>query len=235
MARDDLSLMKNPADVPLFEPIDGRRLSVTAYARIRERIIDGRIAPSTRIAEAPLATQLGVSRTPLREALVLLSNEGLVQPVERKGWKVAPLTSAGAAELFSLLESLERLALETTGYAAVGLADTLEGVLRRSSQATVGPTEILRLQQEWHHVLLRSCPNRTLADIVASFMGRVLRYEMACVREGAIQLESELESVTQCLSRRNFAGAARFIEMHWHERGNDVVKRLAFPEGSRTA
>ena len=83
------------------------------YERLRELIIDGRLAPGTRIVETDVAARLGVSRTPVRGALQRLQQEGFVvdsPTLQQTRPTVAPLTSEDARELFLLVGALEGLA-----------------------------------------------------------------------------------------------------------------------------
>ncbi|MGM7646114.1 GntR family transcriptional regulator [Nocardia sp. JW2] len=81
-----------------------------AYEELRDRIIDLRLSPGQRLVERDLATELDISRIPLREALHLLEREGLVVIVPRQGAIVAPFTVADVRDLFDVRESLEVLA-----------------------------------------------------------------------------------------------------------------------------
>src|SRR6478672_9936126 len=83
------------------------------YERLRELIVDGRLAPGTRIVETEVAERLGVSRTPVRGALQRLQQEGYVvdsPTLQQTRPTVAPLTSEDAHELFLLVGALEGLA-----------------------------------------------------------------------------------------------------------------------------
>src|SRR5678809_266639 len=83
------------------------------YERLRALIIDGRLAPGTRIVETEVAARLGVSRTPVRGALQRLQQEGFIvdsPTLQQTRPTVAPLTSEDARELFLLVGALEGLA-----------------------------------------------------------------------------------------------------------------------------
>ncbi len=94
---------------------EGRGVDSPVAQRIRELIVEGALPPGTRVAEAALAERLGVSRTPVRNALPALANEGLLEPVGKRGYAVRGFTvddSYRATEIRCLLE----------GYAARELA-----------------------------------------------------------------------------------------------------------------
>ena len=98
----------------VFSPSERRvveKTSTVLVRLIRAAIIDGRLKPGEPLREIDLATQLGTSRTPIREALLLLENEGLVEAVRNRGAVVRSYTADDLQELYSLRAVLE-------GYAA---------------------------------------------------------------------------------------------------------------------
>src|SRR5690349_4617973 len=88
-------------------------LLIEETARVlREHIVEGRLAPGERLSERDLGARLGVSRTPLREALRLLAAERLVEVRPRRGARVAPLDSTVVEDVYPVLACLERLAVD---------------------------------------------------------------------------------------------------------------------------
>src|SRR5688572_5622261 len=83
-----------------------------AYAEIRRRILDNHYAPGHQVLEQELALELGMSRTPVREALVRLQNERFVQLIPRHGMRVVPLSMQDLREVYEVLTSLELTAIE---------------------------------------------------------------------------------------------------------------------------
>lgn len=90
---------------------------LTAYQRVRNLIVDGRLSPGTWVVEADLAARLGMSRTPIRGALQWLQREGYLQEhrnVSKSRMVVAPLTQEDADELYAIVGALEGLAARRT-------------------------------------------------------------------------------------------------------------------------
>jgi DNA-binding GntR family transcriptional regulator len=83
-----------------------------AYRALRSRILDNTWPPGYQALEQALALELGMSRTPVREALIRLHNEGLIEVVPRHGMRVLPVSPADMAEIYTILTSLESLAAE---------------------------------------------------------------------------------------------------------------------------
>jgi DNA-binding GntR family transcriptional regulator len=101
-----------------FQIVDGdslgaRSLAELAVHRLRSEIISGALAPGERLVEEHLTRRFGTSRAPLREALRLLGEQGLVEHMPRRGVRVTELSARDVDELFSLRDVLERFAVCT--------------------------------------------------------------------------------------------------------------------------
>lgn len=83
-----------------------------AATSIRQLIVTGELAPGSRLHEPPLATELGISRPPLREALRILESEGLLTKTPRRGYRVIQLSAQDIDEIYSLRNALELFAVE---------------------------------------------------------------------------------------------------------------------------
>ena len=92
--------------------LDAPSLVELAVRRLRAEIVGGAFAPGERLVEEQLTRRLGISRAPLREALRLLGQQGLVEHLPRRGVRVVALSARDIDELFSLRDVLERFALE---------------------------------------------------------------------------------------------------------------------------
>jgi DNA-binding GntR family transcriptional regulator len=93
--------------------LGARSLTELAMHRLREEILSGELAPGERLVEEHLTRRFHTSRAPLREALRLLGEQGLVEHLPRRGVRVADLTGRDVDELYGLRDALERFALET--------------------------------------------------------------------------------------------------------------------------
>jgi DNA-binding GntR family transcriptional regulator len=106
------------ADTPAISTDDAlavirhENLDEKVYGRIRAMIADGVLAPGQRVAQEALAVRLGVSRTPLVNALKRLAQEGLLRAIPRRGFRVRELSPLELVQLFELRERLEPLAAE---------------------------------------------------------------------------------------------------------------------------
>jgi DNA-binding GntR family transcriptional regulator len=108
------------------EKVAGRRLAGAAYRTMRQRVIDNVWPPGYRALEQELALELGMSRTPVREALVRLQQEGLVELIARHGMTVLPVSADDMRDIYEMLTALEAMAAELA-------------VRRRPSEAQLKP------------------------------------------------------------------------------------------------
>lgn len=93
-------------------PIENVPLRVQVADRLRSAILSGRLRPGTGLVETALAEQMNVSRAPIREAIQILENDGLVETIAYKGKRVKPLTSREVSETYSLREVFEVMAVQ---------------------------------------------------------------------------------------------------------------------------
>jgi DNA-binding GntR family transcriptional regulator len=96
------------------EPLDGGASTRHAYEQLRQKILLGELAPGATFSQVQLAGQLGVSRTPLREAVRLLQTEGLLQSEPKRRVRVSPLTTEDFEDLYALRITLDSLAVRLT-------------------------------------------------------------------------------------------------------------------------
>lgn len=98
--------------VPPDSAAAARSLVDSAYRTMRQRVIDNIWPPGHRALEQELALELGMSRTPLREALIRLQNEGLVEVIPRHGMRVLPVSADDMRDIYDMLTALEPMAAE---------------------------------------------------------------------------------------------------------------------------
>ena len=118
-----MTVQVHSAEVTAPPAQGARHLHSLAYAQLKGRIISNRYPGGTHILEEQLAADLGISRTPLKEALVNLQAEGLVRMIPRRGVLVVPLTADDIIEIYSVLEVLEDLAVRLIGQREDNRAD----------------------------------------------------------------------------------------------------------------
>src|SRR5512144_1097223 len=146
--------------------INGRSLAESAYQKMRRRILDNVWSPGFRALEQTLALELGMSRTPVREALIRLAKEGLVEVIPRHGMTVLPVSADDMRNIYEMLTALEAMAAELAvrrGPSAMELT-ALETATRDMARALkANDLEAWAAADErFHQRLVALCGNRLL-------------------------------------------------------------------------
>lgn len=166
----------------LLSNLDGKNLADKVADELRTAIQRGHYAPGTRLVERRLASELGVSHVPIREALARLADEGLVERLPRRGSRVAGLSSKQLEELSSL-----RILLE--GFVATRVQERLtpqaEASVRKivssmSEAAQLGDVHrVFDLDQRFHERLWHLADHEMLFESVAQLRGRIDAFLLA--------------------------------------------------------
>jgi DNA-binding GntR family transcriptional regulator len=135
-----------------------------------------------RVRDTALAARLGVSRTPVREALLDLVRTGTLTSHHGRGFRVAPLDPVEIRELGQILGALEGLALRTAAPATAPRLDDLAHSIAAIDAARGDALRVLDLNEGWHLTLLEGCPNRRLGERLAELRGATRRYVLAFLR-----------------------------------------------------
>jgi DNA-binding GntR family transcriptional regulator len=162
------------------------------YDVLRTEIIDGTLAPDERLSEPVLAARLGVSRTPVREALRRLEAETLVVEQPTGGVRVAPLDVADARRVYEVRARLEGLLARRAAERVAGSAGdgaTAPDVARLARLVELMDAvrdhddEVLRIGAEFHAVVERLADDRLCAALLRQIRGHVDRYRTLATRE----------------------------------------------------
>lgn len=157
-------------------------ISESLVILLRKMIVDGTLPAGERVNEVHLAKNLGVSRTPLREALGRLVAEGALTIVPRYGYYVCPLTFDEFEQIYQIRPILDPEALRLAGIPSAGRLDYLQEINQKIIEAD-DAEQIISLDDAWHLELLAECPNRVLIELIEQNIRRTRRYEMALMRE----------------------------------------------------
>ena len=168
----------------MLSAADRPNLSDALASELRDRIVDGRLPAGERLNEVHLAAGLGVSRTPLREALGRLTAEGALTASPRLGFFVRPLTAEEFREIYPIRAILDPEALRLAGIPPrerLASLERMNAALAKSKDA--GANDVISRDDAWHLELLAGCPNGVLVGLIEQFMRRTRRYEIAYMRE----------------------------------------------------
>jgi DNA-binding GntR family transcriptional regulator len=145
-------------------PIENIRLVDSALEAVRSAILRGRFVPGERLLEVPLAQELGISRSSLREALHLLEKDGIIQSLPRHGKFVQTFDLAGIDELYSLRKVLEPFAADLIGerIGEANLTALQESLRRLEEVAEMGDLHLLARCDILFHQTLIELPGHAL-------------------------------------------------------------------------
>jgi DNA-binding GntR family transcriptional regulator len=185
-----------------------------------DRLLARELAPGERLNEAELASEFGISRTPLREALLQLASDGLVESRPGLGFFVAGMDPATARDLYGVVGLLEALALRRSGQPDPATLQRLRGIDARRDRRPEEYDGVRKvdLDMEWHHTLVESCPNQPLLELLEVCRQRLFRFEYVHASEFARVGTTGLEQHARVLGELE-AGhverAADLLREHW--------------------
>lgn len=217
--------------------IERRPLRDKVREEVLERLLRGVLPVGTNINEPELARELGVSRTPLREALLSLEREGLLDTHPGRGWWVAPLTPETVLDVYPIVGTLEALAVRLTPPETFpALVDELDRINASRLDVADDPAAGRAVDDAWHDLLTSGYRNRRLRETVAALKRIVVhRYEYAFMQAGRDVERSVRQhaAVTKALRDGDLTAAAAAIEAHWASGAADVAAWLE-TEGTPT-
>lgn len=196
------------------------RSTETAYSTIKRRILDNEYAPGMQVPEQVLADSLGTSRTPVREALVRLEQEGLIQLVPRHGMRVLSISARDMKEIYEVLISLEPMATELLAtkkpdrsevMSLIEACDEMEAALDRDDLEAWAKAD-----EKFHFQLVALCGNRRLAAMVMGVWEQSHRARMITLRMRPKPIESTREhrAVVEAIIAGDVVGARDLYREH---------------------
>lgn len=220
-----------PINAPRATPLRRQSLYEAVTERLRDMVLEGELAPGSRISEKQLCEAFEVSPTPLRQALKVLVNEGLVEMLPNRGAKVTEVDIQEVADLFEVMAVLEGLSGTLLATRASdehiaeirALHDTMMAAFHDNNRQ-----EYFRLNQGIHRRLTEISGNRVLLELEMSLTMRITRARYAA----NMQLERWEESArehqyfVEALERRDAQGLSAALSLHMRKTGAAVIKGL---------
>lgn len=200
-------------------------LGVQVYLQLLQRIERGDLPTGTKLRDAAIAAELGVSRTPVREALVRLAREGVVSADPGRGFRLPPMSPAELREIGSILVALEPLALDQSAEPTADQLERLGDVVRRLEQTRGDIAACVELDDRFHGVLLEACPNRRLLGLVETLRRALRRYLHHYLQRGGRVSLSTLQHtrIADALRKGDRAAARQLLERKWR-RGIEEIE-----------
>jgi DNA-binding GntR family transcriptional regulator len=206
-------------------------------SRVRHMLMEGEIPPGARVPERELCLTLGISRTPLREALKVLAAEGYVVLLPNRGARAAKLTQKDLQDLFEVCESLEAaagdLACQRITDAQVQQIAAWHDEMVMHYRNTDLP-QYYRCNRLIHEAIVDAADNAVLASLYESVTSRIRRARFVAPMppshwELAVH---EHEAILNALQRRDGPGLSHILRRHLHHKRQEV-ERAGFIESEQ--
>ncbi|MDX1506732.1 MAG: GntR family transcriptional regulator [Woeseiaceae bacterium] len=202
-----------------------------AYDEVKKKILDNEYYPGFQALEQEIAADLGVSRTPVREALIRLQHEGLVELIPRRGMRVVPIVASDMKEIYDVLTSLESMAAELLARQHPDSA-TLEPMKQATADMEVAlQHEDLdawaRADERYHRCLIDLCGNRRLANMANTVRDQGHRARMVTLRlrDKPVASIDEHRQVLDAIERGDWQ-TARDVHYQHRKRASDELTNI---------
>ncbi len=209
----------------------------SAVRRIREEIITGRLAPTTRLHETDISERFGISRPPLREAFRLLGNEKLVEFVPRRGTFVAGMSLEDGDQIYRVRQMLECTAIDILSQQDAPSFEPLRGALTEAQELSgkLSVIDNFYVMSRFHVRLIETAGNCWLMSCHQNLQSCLARYQVMYLNMPGSTPRSLDEHVTilSCLENGRHAEAKQHLTAHL-ERTRQCL-RDAMPFGSAEA
>lgn len=198
---------------------DNIPLRDAVFETLREAILKGVLSPGQHLMEMQLAYQLGVSRTPVREAIRMLELEGLVNMVPRKGARVAAISEKSLCDVLEVRRALEELSvrLACTRMEREDL-EKLDSINQQFIRACQGDdvVQIARIDESFHAVIYEAADNAKLLQLLNQMQNQMYRYRIEYIKmkERRQILVEEHKKIIHSLARRDADVAAEATRTH---------------------
>ena len=202
---------------PLAPPRATGRLAEQAYQVIRSAIQDGRLEPGQRVPEIELSAWLGMSRTPIREALRRLQSDSMVVPASGGGLAIARHDLRAISELYEMRESLEGTASNLAArHAGSSELIVLQAILAGARALPNDPVVHARENKRLHEHIYRAAHNRFLLKQVGDLHDAVaLLGRTTFAADGRIaEAAAEHEAIVAAIARRDSKTAEKLMRQH---------------------
>jgi DNA-binding GntR family transcriptional regulator len=204
-------------DLPTFPSINvPPSLKEIAYEAIKDSVIANKLTPKAVYSEQAIARELGISKTPVREALINLASKGFVTILPRRGFKVNTLTGEHIREIFEFRHALEKAVLfHITPTVTEQSIHAIEAIIRKTANARDQKT-FIKLDRQFHRSLASLTNNRYITDALENLWDlcewvATVVYHLKGRPHEAVQ---EHKAITEKLKTHDTEGAVAAMEEH---------------------
>lgn len=201
------------------------------FTSLREAIIVGELKPGERLMEVQLAEKMGVSRTPVREAIRKLELEGLVVMLPRKGAHVADLSAKDIMDVLEIRATLDGLA---SALAALRITDEELKDLKHVQAQFIGYVEKDNLQGsvkkdvEFHDIIYRAARNDKLMQITGNLWEQVQRFRVIYIKDfsNSRDIAREHNDILEAICARDVEKARLCAQSHIKEQEEKIIAAI---------
>lgn len=211
------------------EVTDKYSLRGRVFHKLREDILNGKYKDNEELKEVAIGEELGVSRTPVREAFRQLELEGLIQIVPNKGAYVTGINAKDVKDIYMIRSSLEGMCarLATENITPEQLEELEENVYLASFHASKGHMEqMAELDNRFHHILYAACDSKMLENLLQDFHQYVIRIRRKTLstKERGIASNDEHRQIMEAIKAKDGAEAERLATQHMINAYDNMVK-----------
>ncbi|MFQ5667326.1 MAG: GntR family transcriptional regulator [Candidatus Binatia bacterium] len=214
-----------------------KSLTEHAYRRLKTAIREGSLVPEHFYPLGQMATQLGISRTPVREAVLRLEHDGLVEIVRQRGFRVRRVPWEEAAEVFELRSIIEGRALERVVKRA-GPQDirTLRAILRRQGHVTSDTARFLDIDEEFHLQIVEMAGLRRAKDFLITLRDVVwlVGFEVLRRRSRSAEVLAEHTAIVDAIEAGDPARVRQALDRHLASTYTKIKGGLVAPSQRKT-
>ncbi|MBP7331455.1 MAG: putative HTH-type transcriptional regulator YdfH [Firmicutes bacterium ADurb.Bin373] len=198
------------------------------FDSLRKAIILGKLKPGERLMEIQLAEEMGVSRTPVREAIRKLELEGFVVMVPRRGAYVAGVSVKDIADVFEVRSALEGLA---AGLAAERITEEEMEELEKVIHLISGEEDILTVYKkdnEFHELIYKASRNHRLTQIITNLSEQINRFRLTSLSvPGRLKIAvDEHKKIIEAISERNVDLAHKLASEHMENAEQNLINAI---------
>ncbi|MEI6602860.1 MAG: GntR family transcriptional regulator [Clostridia bacterium] len=211
---------------------DYKPLRDVIFEALREAIIIGELKPGERLMEIQLSEKMGVSRTPVREAIRKLELEGFVDMIPRRGAQVADLSNKQIADVLEVRASLDGLATQLATQRIT--KDELDALKNIQAQfcASVEKENIqgaIKKDAEFHDIIYSASRNERLVTILNNLREQVHRFRVMYIKDiGSLRtLIEEHDEIVRAIEKKDIAGGIQAAQDHIHNQELRIISAIS--------
>lgn len=201
------------------------------FNTLRQAILTGELKPGERLMEIHLANKLGVSRTPIREAIRKLELEGLVTMIPRRGAEVAQITEKSMTDVLEVRRAVDALCVELACERIT--QEELEALQRACENfaEAVSSGEVKRITEadvEFHDIIVNATGNRRLVQLVNTLSEQMYRYRFEYIKDVSQHqsLVEEHRAIYESILKKDKQGASEAAKLHIDNQEKTIIRQI---------